>query len=115
MVDELAPQGVAVDAEPLRRLRLVALGLAHDHFEQRTLDDLDDHLVHAVRLDAAQVLEVALQRVAHALFDVLLAHGVPRLRRPGAGARRWRRAAAARRGARPAPRTSRRRRAIASR
>src|SRR5438552_823721 len=60
VVDELAPQRVAVDAEPLGRLALVAFGLGHHDLEQRALDHAQDHLVHRGGLDAAQVLEIAI-------------------------------------------------------
>ena len=53
---------------------LVALGVLHHHVEQRLLDGGDDHLVQGVRLGAAQVLEILLQAVADAVFDLLLAH-----------------------------------------
>ena len=69
---QLRAQRVAVDAQPFGGAALVAVGLLHHHFEQRLLDHAEDHLVHRRRLDAAQVLEIALQAVADALFDVLL-------------------------------------------
>src|SRR5947209_6323496 len=72
VLDELAPQGVAVDAEPFGGTALVAAGFLHHDLEQRPLDDAQDHLVHRRRLDAAQVAEVALQALAHALLAVLL-------------------------------------------
>src|SRR5436305_3506304 len=74
VLDQLAAQRVAVDAEPFGRAALVALGVLHHHVEQRLLHDRHDHLVHRRRLDAAQVLEVALQALADAFFDVFLAH-----------------------------------------
>src|SRR6478752_7392124 len=72
VLDELAAQRVAVDAEPFGGPALVAAGLLHHDLEQRPFDDAQDHLVHRRRLDAAQVPEVAFQALAHALFDVLL-------------------------------------------
>src|SRR6516164_1495184 len=72
VLEELAAQRVAVDAEPFGRTALVAAGLLHHDLEQRPLDDADDHLVHRGRLDAAQVAEVGLETLAHALLDVLL-------------------------------------------
>src|SRR5262245_36849731 len=74
VLDQLAPQRVAVDAQPFGRARLVAVGVLHHHFEQRLLGDGDDHVVHGMRLLAPQVLEVGLQAVAYAFLDVLLAH-----------------------------------------
>src|SRR5262245_8596767 len=74
VVAQLASQRVAVDAEPVGGLALVAVGLPHDHLEQRPLDSVHDHLVHRVRLGTAQVVEVALERGTHALFDLLSAH-----------------------------------------
>src|SRR6185295_18336144 len=55
VLDELAAQGVAVDAEPFGGTALVALGVPHHGLEQRPLDDLQDHVVHRRRLDPAQV------------------------------------------------------------
>src|SRR5258705_12837402 len=72
--DELAAQGVSVDAEPLRRPALVALGMLHHDVEKRLLDDVENHVVHRGGLHAAQVLEIALQAISNAFFDVLLAH-----------------------------------------
>src|SRR6185295_3646198 len=74
VLDELAPQRVAVDAEPFGGPALVAVGVLHHDLQQGLLDDGEDHLVHRRRLDAAQVLEVALQAVADALFDVFFCH-----------------------------------------
>src|SRR5687767_8492224 len=68
VLEQLAPQRVAVDAEPLGGATLVAFGVRHHHVEQRLLDDPQDHLVHRRRLDAAQVLEVALQTLPNAFF-----------------------------------------------
>src|SRR5450755_1973642 len=75
VLDELAAQGVAVDAQPFGGAALVAAGLLHDHLEHRPLDDAQDHFIHRRGLDAAQILEVALEVVADALFDVLLVAG----------------------------------------
>src|SRR5664279_5146808 len=72
VLDQLAAQGVAVDAQPLGGAALVALGVFHHGFEQRPLDDAKNHVVHRRGRDAAQVPEVALQAVAHALLDVSL-------------------------------------------
>src|SRR6185369_6746866 len=72
VLDELAAQRVAVDAEPFGGPALVAAGLLHHDLEQWPFDDAQDHLVHRRRLDAAQVPEVALQALADALLDVLL-------------------------------------------
>src|SRR5262245_3816395 len=74
VVGQLAAQRVAVDAQPVGGLALIAVGLAHHHLEQRLLDGVHDHLVHRVRFGAAQVVEVVLERVAHALLDLALAH-----------------------------------------
>src|SRR5438552_6889534 len=74
MVDELAAQRVAVDAQPFGGAALIAFGVPHHHVEQRLLDHVEDHLVHRRGLHAAQVLEVALEAVTDAFFDVLLAH-----------------------------------------
>ena len=73
-----------------RGLALVAFGLAHDDVEHRLFHRVDDHVVHRMRLGAAQVLEVLLQAGAHALLDVLLAHACS-----AGGWRRWPPAAAA--------------------
>src|SRR3954468_20018390 len=72
VLEELAAQRVAVDAEPFGGPALVAAGLLHHHLEQRALDDTNDHLVHCRRLDAAQVAEIAFKALADTLFDVLL-------------------------------------------
>src|SRR6188508_2026079 len=70
VLDELAAQGVAIDAEPFGGAALVALGVLHHRLEQRPLDDLQDHVVHRRRLDAAKVAEVGLEAVPHAFLDV---------------------------------------------
>src|SRR6476620_2456091 len=70
VLDQLAAQSVAVDAEPLRGPALVALGVLHHGLEQRSLDHLEDHVVYRRRIDAAQVAEVRLQAVTHAFLDV---------------------------------------------
>src|SRR5947208_13048297 len=64
--DELAAQRVSVDAQPFRGLALVAVGVLHHHVEQRLLDGADHHLMHRVRLGAAQVLEIGLEAVPDA-------------------------------------------------
>src|SRR5688572_19359791 len=74
VLDELASQRVAVDAQPVGGPALVALGMCHDHVEQRALDRVHDHLVHRMRVGPAQVLEIGFQAVADALLDLLLAH-----------------------------------------
>src|SRR6218665_1028706 len=66
VLGELAAQRVAVDAEPVGGLALVALGLGHHHLEQRALDEADQHFVHGVRLLAAEVAEIDFQVLAHA-------------------------------------------------
>src|SRR3990167_9478995 len=74
VIQELAAQRVAVDAQPFGGLALVALGMLHNHLEHRALDRAHHHVVHGVRLGAAQVLEILLQAVADAVFDLFLAH-----------------------------------------
>ena len=69
VIVEFAAQGVAVDAQPLRGLALVAAGLAHDDLEQRTLHELHQHFVHGVRLLAVQITEEGFEVVAHAGVD----------------------------------------------
>ena len=68
VLEEFAAQRVAVDAQPLGGTALVLIGVLHDDIEQRTLDHLEDHVVHRCRLDAVQVGEVVLQAVADAVF-----------------------------------------------
>src|SRR5690606_14321245 len=62
--------------QPLGGARLVAFGVAHDHFQHGPLDGVEHHVVHGVRCGATQILEVGLQVVLDAVLDVLLAHGV---------------------------------------
>ncbi len=69
VLHQLAAQGVAVDAEPFGRARLVAFGAQHDHFEHGSLHGVDNHVVHRVGLCPAQVMEVALQVVFDAVFE----------------------------------------------
>src|SRR3990167_5680971 len=94
VVEQLAPQRVAVDAQPVGGAALVAFGLLHHDLQQRLLHHAENHVVHAVGLHAAQVLEVTLQAVADALLDVFLAHAScartsSLAARLVAGSRRW--------------------------
>src|SRR5450830_369101 len=72
--NQLFTKRVAVQAQPLRGLRLVALGARHHDIEQGFLDHAHEHLVHAVGFGAAQIAKVTVQTGAHAVFDVFLAH-----------------------------------------
>jgi hypothetical protein len=74
VLDQLLAQGVAVQAQPFGGARLVLFGVLHDDLQQRLFHHLDHHVIHAVGLGAAQVLEIAFQAGAYALFDVFLAH-----------------------------------------
>src|SRR3954468_21587103 len=62
---ELLAEGIAVEPEQLRRARLVALGLVHDHFQHGLLDRVHHHLVDAGAFLPVEVLEV----LAHHLAD----------------------------------------------
>src|SRR6185369_11389870 len=88
VLEELAAQRVAVDAEPFGCAALVAAGLLHHDLEQRPLDDADDHLVHRRGLDAAEIAEVVLEALANAFLDVLLVAGGHALARSVEGRRR---------------------------
>src|SRR5664280_3012115 len=114
VLEQLAAKRVAIDAEPFGGAALIALGVLHHRLEQRPLDDAQDHLVHRCRRNAAQVLEVALQALAHAILDVdRFRHLLSRLfnggRRKGPRRLRWRarrsRSRACATGRRPARRT----------
>ena len=74
MFEKLFAQRIAVQAQPLGGARLVLVGLRHHRFQQRFFHRADQHVVHAVGLNAPQVLEITLQAGAYALFNVLLAH-----------------------------------------
>ena len=75
VIDQLAPQCVAVDAQPLRGLALVVLTALHHHLEQGLFNGGHHQFVQAVGLCAAQVAKVLVQAQPDAIFYVLLAHG----------------------------------------
>src|SRR5471032_986565 len=69
LLDFLA-QGVAVDAQPLGRRRLVALGVIEHHLDHGLLDILNHHLVDGARALAVQILEISFQGLAYAFGDL---------------------------------------------
>src|SRR5690606_16051014 len=74
---QLLAQRIARDAEHFRRPRLVAAGTLQGDFENRAFHAAHHHVPHVVGLGFAQVVEIALQAGAHAVFqDIFLAHCV---------------------------------------
>jgi hypothetical protein len=74
MFGEFLAQRVAVDAQHLRRQRLVAAGLGEDDFEHRPFDALQDHVIDRGGFFAVEVTEILLQRIRDMFPQVLLAH-----------------------------------------
>src|SRR3989344_3114795 len=66
---ELLAQGIAVNAENIGRLALVALGVFHHDFEQRLFHLVQHHLVDVGHLFAVKVVEILLHRALHAHGD----------------------------------------------
>jgi hypothetical protein len=67
-------QGVAVNAQHLRRVGLVALRAQHHHLEDRLLDSEDDHVVNVRRLLFAQVVEIFFETFLDNFLDTFFAH-----------------------------------------
>ncbi len=58
---ELLAQGAAIDAEYGRRAALIALRVAHDHFEQRLFHFAHHQIVQMRRFVAIERFKIALQ------------------------------------------------------
>ena len=71
---QLLAQGVAVDAQHLRRVRLVAVGARHDHFQYRLFHGEYHHVVDVRCLLLAQVVEVFLKTLLDYFLDTFFAH-----------------------------------------
>jgi hypothetical protein len=71
---QLLAQGVAIDAQHLRRVGLVALRAQHHHFEDRLLDGKDDHVVDVRCLLLAQVVEILFKTLLDDFLDTFFAH-----------------------------------------
>ncbi len=66
---KLLTQGVAVDVEPARRERLIALGMLHHRGQQRFFHRGQHHGMNAVRLGTAEVVEIGLEAIDDTLFE----------------------------------------------
>jgi hypothetical protein len=71
---QLLAQGIAIDAQHLRRVGLVALRAQHDDFKDRFLDSEDDHVVDVRCLLFAQVVEVFFKTLLDDFLDTFFAH-----------------------------------------
>src|SRR5438874_262145 len=69
VLGKLGTQGVAVQSQHVRRLRLIAAGAVHDGSEQRALDVGDDHGVDAVGRFPVQPAEIIFQGFLDAAAD----------------------------------------------
>jgi hypothetical protein len=71
---QLLAQGIAIDAQHLRRVGLVAVRAQHHDFEDRLLDSQDDHIVDVRRLLLAQVIEIFFKTLLDDFLDTFFAH-----------------------------------------
>src|SRR5215831_13344394 len=63
VLGKLGAQRVAIHAEHVGSLRLVAAGALHDRRDERALDVHDDHVVNAVRGLAVEPPEILVERL----------------------------------------------------
>src|SRR6266511_1175044 len=68
---QLRTQGVAIQPQHVRRLRLISSGAVHARREQRALDVGDDHVVDAVGHLAVQLAEILFERFLDAAADLV--------------------------------------------
>jgi hypothetical protein len=71
---QLLAQGIAIDAQHLRRVGLVALRAQHHDFKDRPLDSEDDHVVDVRRLLFAQVVEIFFKTFLDNFLDTFFTH-----------------------------------------
>src|SRR5438876_2224971 len=70
---ELGPQRVAVHAEHVGGVRLIAVGAFKHRRQERALDMRDHHVVDAVRRLAVELAEILVQRPLDAAADLVAA------------------------------------------
>src|SRR5438067_198199 len=58
VLGKLGPERIAIHAEHVGGLRLVAAGAMHDHRQQRSFDVGDHHVVNPARLLAVEPLKI---------------------------------------------------------
>lgn len=68
-------QGIAVNAQHVRRMRLVAVGTFHHCFQYRLFDSEYHHLIHIRWQLLAQIPEIFFQALFNDLLDIVFAHG----------------------------------------
>src|SRR5439155_3558540 len=76
---KLGSKGIAIHAEHVRSLRLVAAGAMHDHRQQRSFDVGDHHVVDPARLLAVEPLEIFVQRFFDAAANLVPTVGTDNL------------------------------------
>lgn len=79
MLLELFAQGIAIDAEHFRRLRLVALGALHNGDQNRHFYHFHHHIVDIGRLLFAQILKVIFQPFLNYFLNAFSAHSFYRI------------------------------------
>src|SRR4029450_2515464 len=73
-VDDFLAQGVAVDAENLRRANLISTGFLERQLNQRSLDSFDDERVKVIQIHVAGSAKIVLELMADNLFERQLIH-----------------------------------------
>ena len=73
--EQFFAQGVAVDAQPLRRFALVLVGAFHYQFQQGRFNHAQQHIVHIAGGLALQVFNIVLQIGADIGLQFGVRHG----------------------------------------
>jgi len=76
MLLQFFAQRVAVNAEHLGCMRLIAVSAYHHRFEHGTLHGQHDHVIDITRLMLTQVAKIFIKALANDFLDMVFAHVV---------------------------------------